>query len=115
MNLNKMLPYLVSVCISAVGLFFIAAGFIGPTFLKLKAPGSHYLLGLSIIFVFVGALASYLTRRGVLKRVGITPEDIRREAVSKSNDRNFLAKVVLEDENDKIRETATERLKEIEV
>jgi hypothetical protein len=100
--------------IAAVGLFFILAGYVGPGYLELQAPGRYYLLGLSIFFVLLGTLMAFLARRGSLKKVGITPEDVRRETLSKLDDKQLLAKIALEDEDEKTRETAAERLKEIE-
>jgi hypothetical protein len=114
MHRTRLLPYLMSGFIAAVGLFFIAAGFIGAGYLELQAPGRHYLLGLSIFLVLVGALMAFLAYRGTLKKTGITPEDVRRETLSKLNDKQLLAKAALEDEDEKIREAAAERLKELE-
>jgi hypothetical protein len=64
MNLRKISPYLMSGFIAAVGLFFIATGFIGPTFLELQAPGSYYLLGQSIFFIIAAASTAYLPNVG---------------------------------------------------
>lgn len=113
MDYKKMFPHVVSGFIVAVGLFFIFAGFVGPSYLELQAPGSHYLLGVSVFFVAVGVLTFYLTRRGKLKKIGITTEEVRQETISKLKDKKLLAKIALEDESDDVRQTAAERLKEI--
>jgi hypothetical protein len=114
MSVNKMLPYLMSGFIAAVGLFFILAGYVGPGYLELQAPGRYYLLGLSIFFVLLGTLMAFLARRGSLKKVGITPEEVRRKTLSKLDDKQLLAKVALEEEDEKTRQAAARRLKEIE-
>ena len=84
-----------------------------PSFLELKAPGSYYLLGLSVLFVVTGILTSYLRYRGRLKRIGITTEDIRQETISKLKDEQLLAKIALKDKNEETRQAAAERLQEI--
>jgi hypothetical protein len=114
MKLNRTLPYTVSVFIAAVGLFFITTGYVGPIYLELEQPGSYYLLGLSIFFVFSGILTAFLAYRGTLESTGLTIEDIRQETISKHKSKRFLAKIALEDENEEIRAAAAARLKEIE-
>ena len=114
MKLNRIMPYIVSAFIAAVGLFFMTAGYIGPTYLELEQPGSYYLQGLSIFFVFAGILTAFLAYRGTFESTGLTVEDIRQETIAKHNSKRFLAKIALEDENEEIRATAAARLKEIE-
>ncbi len=113
MNLRRYFPYLVSVFIICVGLFFIAAGFTGRPYLEVKPPGSRFLLGLSIFFVVVGLLAAYFTYHGKLKKIGITTAEVRSETIAKLKDAKLLAKIALEDEEHQVREAAAERLKEL--
>ena len=113
MNVKGYFPYLVSGFITCVGLFFLAAGFIGGPYLEAEPPGRHVLLGLSIFFIVVGLLAAVLVRQGKLKKVGITVVDVRKETISKLSDTQLLAKIAMEDESRRVRDAAAERLKEI--
>ena len=114
MDLKKNIPYAVASFVFMVGVFFCISALIDGLFVDVKPSGSHYLIGISIIFIGAGIYYLYLLNRGKLEESGKSIVDVRQEAVEKMKDTVLLARIASGDEPPEVREAARERLKEIQ-
>jgi len=113
MYLKKNFSYVVAGFVFAVGLFFGVTSLVEGAFLDPEPPGSHFLIGISFIFVCAGIYSLYLLNRGKLKKAGKSITEVRQESIEKLKDPGLLAQIALEDENPEIRKTAEQRLEEL--
>jgi hypothetical protein len=113
MYLKKNFPFLVGVFVITVGLLFCVSSLIEGALLDPKPPGSHFLLGISLLFIGIGIYSIYLLRQGKLKKSGKSITEVRQESVKKLKDPALLAQIVSEDQNSEIRKAAENRLEEL--
>jgi hypothetical protein len=113
MYLKKNFPYLVACYVIAVGVLFCVSSLIKGVFVDPKPPGSHFLIGISIIFIGTGIYFIYLLNQGKLEGSGKSITEVRIESIQKMKDTALLARIVLEDQNPDIRKTAEDRLEEL--
>ena len=113
MRLNKHIPYAIAGFVFAVGVFFCISAFMDGVFVDTEPPGSHFLIGVSSVFIGAGVYSLYLLRRGKLKESGGSIVEVRQRAVKKMKDPVLLARIASGDEALEIRETAQRRLEEL--
>ena len=113
MNLRKSIPYAIAGFVFTVGMLFFVSVLIDGFLVDAEPPGSHVLIGISILFMSAGIYYMYLLSRGKLEESGKSIHEIRQEAIDKMKDPVLLARIASGDEPPEIRETAQERLEEI--
>lgn len=113
MQLQKTFPLILSAFIMAVGLLFLSSAMFELSFLtpmQRRVP----LAVIAVVFIAAGALFIILHQRGNLRRQGKTLKQVRKEAVAKLDSEELLANIALEDPQPEIRETAKQRLRELQ-
>jgi multisubunit Na+/H+ antiporter MnhC subunit len=113
MNLKKNIPYTIASFLIAVGVLFCVSVLIDGVLIDAEPPGSHFLIGISILFMSAGIYYLYLLSRGKLEGSGKSIVEVRQEAIEKMDDPVLLARIASGDEPLEIRKTAQKRLEEI--
>lgn len=113
MNIRKYMPYTIAGFVVAVGVLFCVSVLIDGILFDAEPPGSHFLIGISILFMSAGIYYMYLLSRGKLKGSGKSIVDVRQEAIEKMDDPVLLARIASADEPPEIRKAAQERLEKI--
>jgi hypothetical protein len=114
MWLNKNFALIVAAFILAVGVLFLSSAMFELSFLKPAADGKVTFTGIAAVFIAAGAFFIIMHRRGNLKIQGKAIKEVRKEAVAKLDSEELLANIALEDPVPEIRETAKQRLKELQ-
>jgi hypothetical protein len=113
MNLEKTFSYAVAGFVIAVGVFFCASVLLDGVVVDVEPPGSHFLTGISIIFIGAGSYYLYLLTQSKLEESEKSIVDVRQEAIEKMKDPGLLARIASGDETSEIRKAARERLEEL--
>ena len=114
MDLKKNSPYAIASFVIMVGVLFCISALIDGLLVDVKPHRSHYVIGISIIFIGAGTYYLYLLSQGKLKKSGKSIVEIRQEAVDKMDDPVLLARIASGDEPLEVRKTARARLEEIQ-
>jgi hypothetical protein len=113
MQFEKTLAHIVAGYLIAVGLFFGFASVFRIPFVDVQPTGKFLVLGVSAVFLLVGIGSFFLLRQGKLKKKGVSMSKVRQRAVEKMKDPELLSRIALKDSDEKLREAAQERLKEM--
>jgi hypothetical protein len=111
---EKHIPPIVSAFILAVGLLFLASALFELSFLKPAESGKVAVVVIAAVFIITGMYFIVMHRRGNLKIQGKPVEEVRREAVAKLKSEELLADIALGDPVPEVRETAKQRLEELQ-
>jgi hypothetical protein len=106
-------PQIIAVAVVVTGALFLVACLQGLPFLTPEAPGAYWLAALSIVFIISGILFLVSARRGGLNPRGETVAEVRMQAVEKMQSKELLSRIVLEDDDEMVRDKAARRLEEI--
>jgi predicted CopG family antitoxin len=113
MHVERMFAHVVTGYLFAVGLFFGFASFFQIPFLQIEPEAKFFVLGISLVFAAAGVGSFILLRKGKLKKEGGSLADVRQEAIEKLKDPDLLSRIAINDDDSEVRETAMERLKEL--
>ena len=113
MDFKKYFPYTVASFVIAVGVFFCVSAILDGLLVDVKPPGSHFLVGISIMFIGAGMYYLYLLFQSKLKESRKSIAEVRQKAIAKMKDPALLARIASGDEISEIRKAARERLEEL--
>jgi hypothetical protein len=113
MDFKKNIPYAVACFVIMAGVLFCISALVDGLLVDVKPHRSHYVIGISIIFIGAGIYYLYLLSQGKLKKSGKSIVEVRQEAVERMDDPVLLARIASGDEPPEVRTAAKERLEEL--
>jgi hypothetical protein len=114
MNFERMFAHVVAGYLIAVALFFGLASIFKVPYIQIEPAGRVLVLGISIVFAALGVGSFFLLRKGKLRKKGASLTEVRQEAIEKLKDPELLSRIAINDADSELRETAMERLKELD-
>jgi hypothetical protein len=114
MWLKKHFALIVAAFILAVGVLFLSSAMFELSFLKPAAAGKIAFPAIAAVFIAAGIVFIVMHQRGSLKVQGKPIKEIRKEAVAKLESEELLADIALNDPITEIRETAKQRLQDLQ-
>lgn len=113
MKLLKNFPFWIAIYVALVGLTYSILPVVQTSLMGFKEPNKYFLMGISFILFLLGVKYVYMALRGKLKPIGISVNEVRKQALEKIESETYLAKTAMNDPDPKVRQTALKRLEEI--